>query len=182
MSNIFNNYDFRAILAMDGNCCIGKDDGLPWHHEPQDMKRFRDLTTGHAVLMGKKTWDSLPEDYRPLPNRTNIVLTNNPKDVVGLGNNNFAIPSVEMLKHYVATGTKLFLIGGANMYDQFIQYARIVHLTHFNHVFDGDVVLSKKVQSMLDEAYVLGGSSNLMFSDYGYSIDFMDVSFSSDVR
>jgi dihydrofolate reductase len=63
-----------AILAMDEHCLIGSHQSLPWHI-PEDMKRFRELTTGHTVLMGKNTYFSLPEKVRPLPNRRNIVIT-----------------------------------------------------------------------------------------------------------
>jgi dihydrofolate reductase len=63
-----------AILAMDEHCLIGSNQSLPWHI-PEDMKRFREFTTGHTVLMGKNTYFSLPENVRPLPNRRNIVIT-----------------------------------------------------------------------------------------------------------
>ena len=59
---------------MDKQCLIGSNQALPWHI-PEDMKRFRELTTGYAVLMGKNTYFSLPEKVRPLPNRRNIVIT-----------------------------------------------------------------------------------------------------------
>ena len=65
------------IVAMDESGFIGKDGDLPWRMS-SDLKRFRDLTTGdgfNAVVMGRKTWDSLPDSYRPLPERTNIVLS-----------------------------------------------------------------------------------------------------------
>jgi dihydrofolate reductase len=63
-----------AILAMDEHCLIGSNQSLPWHI-PEDMKRFREFTTGYTVLMGKNTYFSLPEKVRPLPNRRNIVIT-----------------------------------------------------------------------------------------------------------
>lgn len=63
-----------AILAMDESLLIGKKDGLPWHI-PEDLKRFNSLTRGHIVVMGRNTYFSLPEKYRPLPHRRNIVIT-----------------------------------------------------------------------------------------------------------
>ncbi|MBU2158720.1 dihydrofolate reductase [Patescibacteria group bacterium] len=65
-------------LGRDGanNRAIGKDNTLLWHI-PDDLKRFKELTLGHSVIMGRKTWESLPEKYRPLPGRTNIVVTRN---------------------------------------------------------------------------------------------------------
>ncbi len=65
-------------LGRDGanNRAIGKDNKLLWHI-PDDLRRFKQLTLGHPVIMGRKTWESLPEKYRPLPGRTNIVVTRN---------------------------------------------------------------------------------------------------------
>ncbi len=63
-----------AILAMDSSLLIGSKNGLPWHI-PEDMKRFKEFTTGGIVVMGRNTYLSLPEKYRPLPNRRNIVIT-----------------------------------------------------------------------------------------------------------
>jgi dihydrofolate reductase len=64
----------RAILAMDSHRLIGAKNGLPWHI-PEDMKRFRLLTSGQIVIMGKNTYTSLPDGFRPLPNRRNIVIS-----------------------------------------------------------------------------------------------------------
>ena len=62
------------IVAVSENNVIGKNGDIPWDI-PEDMKHFREKTTGHSVIMGRKTYESLPENYRPLPNRRNIVLT-----------------------------------------------------------------------------------------------------------
>ena len=66
-----------AILAMDSSLLIGSKNGLPWHI-PEDMKRFKEFTTGGIVVMGRNTYLSLPERFRPLPNRRNIVITRTP--------------------------------------------------------------------------------------------------------
>jgi dihydrofolate reductase len=63
-----------VIWAQTSTGVIGKDGGMPWHL-PEDMKHFVRLTTGHPVIMGRKTWESFPAKYRPLPGRTNIVIT-----------------------------------------------------------------------------------------------------------
>jgi len=65
------------IAAVAANGVIGKDNQLLWHL-PEDMKHFKSLTQGRAVIMGRKTWESLPEKFRPLPGRHNIVITRNP--------------------------------------------------------------------------------------------------------
>ena len=69
----------NAILAMDNNMGIGYDNTLPWPHNKKDMKWFRDCTSGHVVVMGRKTWESFGS--KPLPNRINVVVTN--KEVEG---------------------------------------------------------------------------------------------------
>ena len=58
------------VVATSKNNCIGKDGDLPWHI-PEDLKHFKKITTGHVVLMGRKTWESIPDKFRPLPNRKN---------------------------------------------------------------------------------------------------------------
>lgn len=70
-----------AILAMDSSLLIGSKNGLPWHI-PEDMKRFKEFTTGGIVVMGRNTYMSLPERFRPLPHRRNIVITRIPIDGV----------------------------------------------------------------------------------------------------
>ena len=65
----------RGIVAMDLQGGIGKDNSIPWRSKA-DMQNFKELTTGHTVVMGRKTWDSLPPKFRPLPNRNNIVISN----------------------------------------------------------------------------------------------------------
>ena len=63
-----------VVAAVAANGCIGKDGGLPWRI-PEDMQRYRRITMGKVVVMGRKTWESIPEKFRPLPGRTNVVVT-----------------------------------------------------------------------------------------------------------
>ena len=63
-----------CVVAHARNRVIGRDGDLPWHL-PADLRRFRELTSGHAVVMGRRTYESLPERFRPLPNRRNLVLS-----------------------------------------------------------------------------------------------------------
>ena len=65
------------IWAQSTSGVIGRDGGIPWQL-PEDMARFKELTTGHTVVMGRRTWESLPARFRPLPGRRNVVLTRNP--------------------------------------------------------------------------------------------------------
>ena len=65
------------IWAQSSSGVIGRDGGIPWH-VPEDLAHFKDLTMGHTVVMGRRTWESLPAKFRPLPGRRNVVLTRNP--------------------------------------------------------------------------------------------------------
>lgn len=116
------------IAAMDKNNCIGKDGTLPWHI-PEDLARFKNLTEGKTVLMGRKTWESLPEKYRPLPNRTNIVITRQ---------NDYTLPQgVERYDSVDAAFTKhpnedIMVIGGGEIFKQTIDRADTLSMTHVN--------------------------------------------------
>ena len=69
------------LVAVSPEGIIGKDNSIPWHY-PEDLKRFKKLTLGKTVIMGRNTWESIPEKQRPLPDRRNIVITRtNVKDV-----------------------------------------------------------------------------------------------------
>lgn len=124
------------IAAHTKNRVIGKNQDLPWRL-PADMKYFMETTKGHYVLMGRKNYDSIPEKFRPLPNRTNIVLTNQ-KD--------FAAPGcivVNKLEDGIAIAknaneTELFIIGGAEIYNLAMPYANQLYLTEIDTELDGD--------------------------------------------
>lgn len=127
---------FHIIAAMDLNRGIGKDNALPWHLKG-DMAHFKELTTGTSVIMGRKTWESLPEAYRPLPNRENIVLTRSddyvlPEGVLKVGSLDEALEQ--------ASHDHVYVIGGATLYEEAIQHpeCRGLSLTLVNGVFDCD--------------------------------------------
>jgi dihydrofolate reductase len=118
-----------AIIAAVGrNRVIGKGGALPWHI-PEDLKRFKRLTTGHPVLMGRKTYESIG---RQLPNRRNIVVSSRP------------IPGVETFSTVDDALTVLrdeevvFVIGGAQVYAQVLDRADELHLTLVDQTVDGD--------------------------------------------
>lgn len=120
------------ILAMSRNRCIGKAGGLPWH-VPEDLKHFRRHTTGHAIIMGRKTHESIG---RPLPKRRNIVVTRKPDahfegcEVV------HDLPSAVALAR---TEDELpFVIGGATLYLEALPSATVIHLTELDWDVDGD--------------------------------------------
>lgn len=122
------------IAAVARNGAIGKDNRLLWHL-PEDMKRFKQLTLGHAVLMGRKTWESLPEKFRPLPGRQNIVMT---RDDAYRAEGAVVVHS--LAEAIAAAGsTAVFVIGGADIYGQLLAQADRLELTEVDDAPVGDV-------------------------------------------
>lgn len=125
---------FTLIAAVAKNGCIGQNGTLPWHL-PEDMKHFRDLTMDHVVLMGRKTWESLPEKFRPLPGRTNVVLTRQKNFDVPSGVHVFL--SLDEMKE-VFSDQEIFVIGGAELYATTLPLANKMFLTEVDREPDGD--------------------------------------------
>lgn len=122
------------IAAVARNGVIGSANALPWHL-PEDLKHFRQLTTGHAVVMGRKTWESLPAKFRPLPGRLNIVVTRNAGYVAPGAT---VVTSLEAAHKVGAGGTALFVIGGAELYAHALPLAQRLELTEIDAEFAGD--------------------------------------------
>jgi dihydrofolate reductase len=126
------------IAAVAENGVIGKDSQLVWNL-PIDMKFFMNTTLGHCILTGRRNYESIPEKYRPLKNRTNIVVTKQPgyaEEHSGLKVANNIEDGIEMAR---AMGEKeLFIIGGGQIYEQTLQLADRLYLTEVKHEFDGD--------------------------------------------
>lgn len=124
------------IAALTRNRVIGRNNDLPWHL-PDDMKYFMQTTKGHHVIMGRKNYDSIPEKFRPLPNRTNIVVTRQ----VGLKLPNCTV--VHSIEEAVSiarnAGEKeLFIIGGAAIYELGMPLAGRLYLTEIEATLNGD--------------------------------------------
>lgn len=122
------------IAAIGERRELGKDNKLLWHI-PEDMKHFKDLTSGHVVIMGRKTFESIG---RLLPNRFNIIVTHNPSKIVEGAI--FASSIEEALK--IAKDIKtdeIFIIGGAQIYNQAISLADKLYLTLVKGIYDADV-------------------------------------------
>lgn len=118
------------IVAMDRARGIGIDNKLPWHL-PEDLAHFKRLTTGHPIIMGRKTYDSIG---RPLPNRRNVVITRNPAwQAQGVD----SVGSVEEALRLLA-GTPAFLIGGAQIFEQARGLADRMIVTEIDKTFDCD--------------------------------------------
>lgn len=135
--------DFSIVVACDLNRGIGFENRLPWRI-PSDMKYFRELTTGgkhNAVIMGRKTWQSIPAKFRPLPDRINIVVSRD--DQLALPEGTAHAGSLEQalavsIEHDAA---ETFVIGGAQLYAEAIcnPYCRSIFLTQILETFECDV-------------------------------------------
>jgi dihydrofolate reductase len=123
-----------AAVARGG--VIGRDGGLPWHL-PEDLARFRDLTTGHPVVMGRRTWESLPARFRPLPGRRNVVVTRNPEwRAEGAERAGSLEDALELLEDE----GRAFVIGGAELYASALPVADELLLTELDLEVEGDAL------------------------------------------
>lgn len=119
------------IVAVARNGVIGIDNRLPWHL-PDDLKRFRALTMGHHILMGRKTYESLG---RLLPGRTTVIVSRNPDYRV-----EGAVCATSLAEAIAACGDddEVFVIGGAGLYEEALQLADRLYLTEIDAEFEGD--------------------------------------------
>lgn len=122
------------IVAVAKNGAIGKNNDLLWHIS-DDLKRFKAITSEHTVVMGKKTYESLP--FKPLPKRENIVITRNKN--IHFEGCTMANSIEEIVTKYATSEEEIFVIGGANIYEQFLPFANKLYITLVYKDFDGDV-------------------------------------------
>lgn len=125
------------IVAIAQNLAIGKDNDLLWHI-PEDLKRFKKLTTGHTIIMGKRTFESLPN--RPLPNRRSIVITDIPGEIIP---GCVMAYSIEEAVSLCDPDGENFIIGGGSVYRQFMPFADRLYLTIVHKDFDADIFYSE---------------------------------------
>ena len=121
------------IVAIAEDNGIGYKNELLWHL-PEDMKRFRKLTLGHTVIMGKKTWESLPK--KPLSGRKNIIITDDPLDRFESG---LAAYSIEDALSKCEVNEEIFIIGGGSIYRQFMAVADRLLITHIHKKAPADI-------------------------------------------
>ena len=121
------------IVAVSEDWGIGKDNELLWHIS-EDLKRFKKLTSGNAVIMGKKTWESLPR--RPLPGRKNIVLTDDPNESF---ENSVTAYSIDDALDKCGPAEEIFIIGGGSIYRQFMPIADRLFITHVHKKAPADI-------------------------------------------
>jgi len=121
------------IVAVSDDWGIGKDNELLWNIS-EDLKRFKRLTTGKSIIMGKKTWESLPR--KPLPNRRNIVLTDVPSECIDCS---ITAYSIEDALGKCPDNEEVFIIGGGSVYRQFMTIADRLYITHVHRNSPADV-------------------------------------------
>lgn len=107
---------YSIVVAQTKRGGIGYKGGIPWHL-PEDLRFFKRLTTGHVVIMGRKTWESLPPRVRPLPDRVNIVLTHSDTDFNGATTAHSRSEALQLAA--VHPNKRIFVIGGAEIYKLF---------------------------------------------------------------
>ena len=122
------------IAAVAQNRAIGQNNQLLWHL-PEDMRHFRETTRGKAVVMGRKTWESLPAAFRPLPGRRNIVLT---RDSGYVAPGAEICYSLDEARARAGDDDETFIIGGAELYRQALPLAQRLYLTEIAEIREGD--------------------------------------------
>lgn len=124
------------IAACDPNNVIGIDDKIPWYI-PDDFKHFKNTTLNHPIIMGRKTWESLPK--KPLPNRTNIVISSKPVE----GADHHFTDVIDTLEFAKNISNEIFIIGGQTIYEQTIEFADRLLISRVLEKYDGNVFFPK---------------------------------------
>ena len=124
----------NMIYAKAANGVIGLNNAMPWHL-PEDLAHFKELTFGSPVIMGRKTWDSLPPKFRPLPGRLNIVIT---RQADWQAEGAIAAPSLQQALARCSDGEEVWIIGGAQIYALAEPMARRIEVTEIDKAFAGD--------------------------------------------
>ena len=143
------------IVAIANENVIGKDNKLIWNL-PEDLKRFKNITTGHKIIMGRKTFESLG---RVLPNRKHIILCNDME--MNIDNENVEIiDDISKLEEYIKSEEECFVIGGATIYKLLMPYTDKMYITKINQSFEGDVYFPEIKEAEWEEIEKQKGIKN----------------------
>ena len=143
------------IVAKAKNNIIGKDNKLLWHL-PEDMKRFKELTTGHVIIMGRKTFESIG---KVLPDRKHIIFSNNPDFKVN-DENVEVVHSMLQIQEYIENKEENFVIGGAMIYNLLMPYVKKMYVTEVEKEFEGDAFFPRINQEVWKEISRQKGPDN----------------------
>ena len=158
--------NINMIFARSANGVIGNNNALPWHL-PEDLAHFKKLTLGCPVIMGRKTWESLPPRFRPLPGRTNVVITRQADwHAAGAQSAGSLTDALAICK----AASDVWIIGGAQIYAQAEPFASRIEVTQIDKYFEGDALaptLGSQWQQSLKEDHV--SSTGLKFSFISYT-------------
>lgn len=150
------------VVALDDFRGIGKDNGLLWNLS-SDLKRFKEITTGHPIIMGRKTYESIG---RPLPNRTNIVITRNsefhPEGVVVVHDLDEAFEEAAKLNP-----EEIFVIGGGEIFNQVLPITERIYLTHVFGDFGAEIYFPEYAEFFTEFVPELTGEENGLRWEYG---------------
>jgi dihydrofolate reductase len=156
------------IVAIAKNNVIGKDNKLIWHL-PEDLKRFKKLTTNHTIIMGRKTFESLG---RVLPNRKHVVLSHNENYIVD-NKNVEVINCIDDIRKYIDSEEENFVIGGAGIYNLLLPFSKKLYITKINEEFDGDAYFPKINENEFEIVSIENGKRDEK-NDYDYQyIDYI---------
>lgn len=146
------------IAAMDKNNLIGRDDTIPWHI-PADFQHFKATTLGHPIVMGRKTYESLPR--RPLPGRRNIVVSRGDgiSGVEVYDDLNVAIEAA-------STDGEVFVIGGQSIYEQTILFADKLLITHINGEYEGNAWFPVIDPTIWNKSRILSQTVDFNIAEY----------------
>lgn len=153
------------VYARAANGVIGRDGRLPWHL-PEDLAHFKRVTLGAPVIMGRRTWDSVPPKFRPLPGRRNIVVTRQ-QDWQAAGVE--VAGSLEQALALCKDADRVWVIGGAQLYAQAEPLARVAEVTEIEQSFDGDAyapTLGPAWHEVARERHVTASGLALSFVTY----------------
>lgn len=157
--------DISIIVAIASNYAIGKDNDLLWHIS-DDLKRFKILTENHFIIMGKRTYYSLP--HRPLPKRTNMIITDIANEQI---DNCLMAYSIEDAVDKMDSNNENFIIGGGSIYKQFMPLANKLYITRVHKDYEADTFfpeISMKEWKLSDKVDIDNDTQNNF--KYSYEI------------
>jgi dihydrofolate reductase len=150
-----NPCKISIIVAIAENYAIGKDNQLLWHLS-EDLKRFKRITSGNTIIMGRNTYLSLPK--RPLPNRTNVVISDIPEEHFEGAE---TVGSIEESMKYCSAENECFIIGGGSIYKQFMPMANKLYITKVHREFEADTFFPE----INDEDWLLMEESEIQIDE-----------------